>query len=144
MTTGFPTCTIYEEPNSSSARVDIITPDNATLYDAFQFDHYGFTGATGCTGPQWNMVGQNFRLDIKANDEAAATLLSLTSVAGEIVVDDETNRILHFNVPEATLTAALIPGEYVYDFIMYSNDVPAIRVPLMHGKFVLTHGVTGG
>jgi hypothetical protein len=130
----------------SSAPVDFVEQDNATMADAFQFDPppYGLTGATGCTGPQWNFVGQNFRMDIKRRRDDESALLSLTSDAGEIVVDDETNRILHFNVPETTLTGALIPGWYYYDFIMYDGSSPPIRVPLMHGWFRLVHGITGG
>lgn len=130
----------------SSANVKIVTQDNATFYDAFQFDPpaNGVTGATGCTGPQWNMENQNFRLDIKRDDELDDPLLSLSSELGQIVVDDTTQRILHFNVPKDTLTAALVPGRYIYDFIMYDNSDPPIRIPLMHGEFVLTHGISGG
>lgn len=129
----------------SSAFVDIIEQNNASMTDAFQFDPppLGLGGFTGCTGPNWDMVGQNFRLDIKGNRQQVAFLLSLTSAAGEIVVDDATQRILHFNVPDTVLSAALVPGEYVYDFIMYDNSTPSIRVALMHGRFVLKDGITG-
>jgi hypothetical protein len=124
----------------ASAHVDIVAANNATLQDALQFD----PPQVGVTGPTWTFSGQKFRLDIAANHESAV-LLSLTSDAGEIVVDDVTNRILHFNVPEATLTAALIPGIYYYDFIMYDDSVsPAVRVQIAHGKFVVTDGITEG
>ena len=134
------------QPSPSSANVKIVTQNNVTFADAFQFDPppTGLTGQTGATGAQWNFVGQNFRLDIKGNLEQTTPLLSLTSGAGEIVVDDATLRILHFNVPESVLAAALVPGTYIYDFIMYDNSVPAIRIPLMHGKFVVNDGITGG
>ena len=130
----------------SSAYVDIDTTDNETWTDAFQFDPppYGLTGATGCTGPNWNFVGQNFRLDIKRRISDTDALLSLTSAAGEIVVDDVTQRILHFNVPESTLTTVLIPGNYVFDFVMLDGSTPPVRIVLMHGKFTLAHGITGG
>ena len=132
----------------TSARVDVVVATNATWNDAFQFDPpacYGVTGASGPTGTNWSFSGQNFRLDIKGNKYTQPSfLLSLTSLAGQIVVDDVTNRILHFNVPEATLVAALIPGEYEYDFVMYSNDSPPVRVQLMHGKFKVEEGITGG
>ena len=136
----------YGPVGPSSAFVDIAVQNNATFNDPFQFDPppYGFTGATGCTGPQWNFVNQNFRLDIKGNREQTSALLSVTSTAGQIVVDDAINRVLHFNVPESVISAALIPGEYVYDFIMFDNSVPPIRVPLMHGRFVVREGITGG
>jgi hypothetical protein len=128
----------------SSAHVDLDVANNETMFQAFQFDPWpsGFTGATGVTGPQWNFDNKNFRLDIKPNHEQAV-LLSLTSVAGEIVVDDSAFRILHFNVPDTVLSAALIPGRYIYDFIMYDNSVPPVRVQLMHGHFDVTDGVTG-
>lgn len=129
----------------SSAFVDIVAQNNASLTDAFQFDPPpgGLGGFTGCTGPNWTMTGQNFRLDIKGNRQQPAFLLSLTSAAGQIVVDDATQRILHFNVPDTILAAALVPGEYLYDFIMYDNSVPSVRVPLMHGRFVVPDGITG-
>jgi len=123
----------------SSANVMLSTPNNATFNDAIQFD----PPVPGVTGPAWTLTGQNFRLDIKPNHEQA-TLLSLTSGAGEIVVDDAIQRIIHFNVPESVLSAALQPGEYIYDLIMYDGSVPAVRIPLMHGRFVVTDGVTGG
>jgi hypothetical protein len=118
----------------SSARVKIVTPDNATFQEAYQFDDD--------TDTSWTFSNKTFRMDIKANREATTTLLSLTSGASQIIVDDVALRILHFNVPEATLTAAMPAGEYVYDLIMIDADT--IRTPLMHGEFVLDHGVTGG
>jgi hypothetical protein len=124
---------------ASSAHVDLVAANNATFTDALQFD----PPVAGVTGPAWSFSNQNFRLDIKANHETAA-LLSLTSAAGQIVVDDVTLRILHFNVPETVIAGALIPGEYIYDFIMFDNSVPAIRVPIAHGRFVVTDGITGG
>lgn len=118
------------------ARVDLLIFDNVTFEDAFQF------GTTGDTS--WSFTGQNFRMDIKGSPDDAAALLSITSGAGEIVVDDAVQRILHFNVPEATLTAALTPGDYVYDLIMYDNSTPAVRVGLMRGCLTVCHGISGG
>ena len=121
----------------TAARIDIVTPDNATWTDAFQF---GIAGDTS-----WSFTGQNFRLDIKGNKYTqTAALLSLTSGAGQLVVQDAVQRILQMNVPEATLTGALVPGEYQYDLIMYDTSNPVVRIALMYGKFELTHGVTGG
>jgi hypothetical protein len=135
-------------PSPTSEKVDIVVSNNATFNDSFWFDPpypWGVTGATGPTGTNWTLTGQNFRLDIKGNKYTQVNpLLSLFSTNGQIVVDDVNQRILHFNVPEATLTAALIPGEYEYDFIMYSNDNPPVRVQLMHGKFRVDEGITGG
>lgn len=129
----------------TSARVDIATPNNATFQDAIQFDPPpGITGVTGGTGPYWTFDSKKFRLDIKPDVNSATPLLSLTSDAGQIVVDSTTLRVIHFNVPEATLQAAMPPGTYIYDFIMYDTSVPANRVPLMHGWFTLGDGITGG
>jgi hypothetical protein len=124
---------------SSSARVDFVTSNNQTFNDAIQFD----PPVSGVTGPAWSLTGQAFRMDIAPNFEQSA-LLTLTSAANEIVTDDVTERIVHFNVPESVIQAALIPGDYVYDFIMFDASVPSIRVQLMHGKFTVSEGITGG
>lgn len=130
----------------TSANCMIIVANNTTMQDAIQFDGPpGITGVTGGTGPYWNFENKTFRLDIKGDPEVNTPLLSLTSAAGEIVVDSVTLRVLHFNVPEATLQASLAPGRYVYDFIMIDTSVtPNVRIPLMHGEFILTNGITGG
>lgn len=121
----------------TAARVDVVTPDNATWTDAFE---YGIQGDTS-----WSFTGMGFRLDIKGNkDTQTSALLSLTSTGGQIVVLDAVNRILQLNVPEATLTGVLVPGEYDYDLIMFDTSVPPVRTVLMYGKFKLVHGVTGG
>lgn len=136
-------------PGPAAARVKIVTLDNETFQDAIQLDPpvtcgcAGATGAAGATGPAW-VLGPNLRMDIKRNRNDTTALLSLTSAAGQIVLDDPVARVFHFNVPETALTAVLVPGEYVYDLVMYSNDVPPIRTALMGGTFVLKHGVTGG
>lgn len=124
---------------ASSARVDLVAAINATFNDALQFD----PPVPGVTGPAWSFTGQNFRLDVTPNHETAP-LLSITSAAGQIVVDDVTLRILHFNVPESVIAGALIPGDYLYDFIMFDGSVPPVRVPIAHGRFIVTDGITGG
>jgi hypothetical protein len=130
----------FHGPGPTAARVDFVTPDNATFIDAVQFDP---RGPTGSTGGAWGLTGQSFRMDIKRRRDDTNALLSLTS-PNEIVTDDTTLRIIHFNVSETVLTAALIPGRYVYDFIMFDSSSPPVRVQLMYGEFKLTHGVTGG
>lgn len=115
---------------------ELETWDNATFQDAFEF------GTAGDTS--WSFTNQNFRMDIKGNADDTVPLLTLLSTSNDIVVDDAVNRILHFNVSESTLTAALTPGCYVYDLIMYDGSSPPVRVPLMRGTFELKHGVTGG
>lgn len=124
---------------ASSADVDLSVANNATMNDALQFD----APVPGVTGPAWSFSNQSFRLDVKPNHEQPL-LLSLTSAAGQIVVDDVVQRILHFNVPETVIALALIPGTYFYDLIMFDASVPPVRVPLMHGRFIVTDGITGG
>lgn len=119
----------------TAAKVDMVITNNATWMDAFQFGTVGDTS--------WNFTGQNFRMDIKGNKDQTVALLTLLSTNGTIVVDDVTQRILHLNVPDATITGALVPGEYQYDFIMYDSSNPVVRVLLMQGEIKVRQGVTG-
>jgi len=136
----------------TAALVNIVTSDNVTWEDAVRFDPP--PNYTGCTGVAWNMIGQNFRLDIKGDRNLPAPpLLSVTS-PNQVIVDDPANRILHFNVSELILTGVtgaagatgvgLLPGKYDFDFIMFDGSNPPVRVGLMGGKFTLKHGITGG
>jgi hypothetical protein len=122
----------------TSARVDIIMQTNVTFQYAFQFGDPDDT--------TWTFTGQKFRMDLKKNKYVdTVPLLTLDSDSGEIVVDDVTQRVLHFNVPETSFSAAgVIPGDYDYDLIMYDTAVPALRVALMHGKFKMKQGVSEG
>ena len=122
---------------SSSAHIDFVVPNNATFGDALQFD----PPVSGVTGPAWSFTGQKFRLDVKPNHEEPY-LLSITSDAGQIVVDDAIQRVLHFNVPDTVIQAALIPGCYIYDLIMYDTADPPVRRQIAHGDFIVTDGVT--
>lgn len=145
-----------------TALVDIIAQANATWNDAFQFDPPALTGAPpppyyppgSLTGPTWTFNGQNFKLDIKGFINQTGPSLSLDSgVTGSVLiqVDDPINRILHFNVSQNILSGfsgatgatgpGLIPGVYVYNFLMYDQSVPPVVVPLMAGRFVLKPGV---
>lgn len=119
----------------TAAKVDMVVKNNSTWMDAFKF------GTDGDT--TWNFNGQTFRMDIKGNKDQTVALLTLLSSNGTIVVDDPIQRILHLNVPDTTLRAALVPGEYVYDFIMIDTSIPPVRVPLMQGEVKIRQGVTG-
>jgi hypothetical protein len=136
-------------PGPAAAHVTIVTLDNETYQDAYQFDPpfscgcAGATGATGGTGPSWNLL-PNLRMDIKRKRSDPNPLLTLTSAAGQLSIVDAVNRIVEAAVPEGILTAVLIPGTYVYDLVNYDNSVPPIRMVLMGGEFVLKHGVSGG
>lgn len=149
---------------ATASSVDIVTSNNVTWEDAFQFDPPGVTGQApppywpqGATGPTWGFTGQNFRIDIKGYIDGPTALLSIDQGKPNcqaILVDDSTNRILHMNVPETTINGVtmvtgctgvgLVPGQYFYDFIMYDGSNPSIRVMLMRGKFILKAEITGG
>ena len=119
----------------TSAHVDMEITNNATWNDAFVF------GVVGDTS--WNFSGQNFRLDVKGNRDQSVALLTISTDLTTIVVDDITQRILHFNVQDAVVAAALVPGDYVYDLVMYDFSTPPVRVQLMSGKLKVTQGITG-
>ena len=119
----------------TSAFVKIVAAKTASLVDAFQFDDPLVT--------TWTFTNKTFRLDIKGNYEQDTPLLSLTSGAGQIVVDDVTTRILHLNVEDTVVQAALVPGCYVYDLVMTDDSVPPVRTQLMHGTFVFADAITG-
>src|SRR5438445_709495 len=107
----------------TAACVNILANDNVTLQDAFRFGVLGDT--------TWSLAGQSFKMEIKASRDDAAPLLTLTSAGGSIIVDDVVQRVIHLNVPEATLQAAVPVGEYVYDLVMFDASVPPIRTLLM-------------
>lgn len=119
----------------TAACVDIYASNNVTLQDAFQFDD--------ATDTSWSFTGMTFEMEIKASREDTVALLTLTSGASEIVVDDEALRILHLNVDPASLQAALPCGEYVYDLVMIDPaPTPDVLTQLMYGRLFLKQGVT--
>lgn len=119
----------------SSAHIDLIAANNASFVDAIQFD----PPVPGVTGPAWTLTGMTFEMSITRNKDSAA-LLTITSAATEIVVDSESERIIHFDVPDSTISGALDPGTYIYDLIA---TLGSQRIALMHGKFYVTDGITG-
>lgn len=118
----------------TAAWVNIIALDNATLQDAFQFGTVGDTS--------WSFTGQSFKMDVKASRDDAAALVEFTSVAGSIIIDDVVQRVLHLNVPEAAVQAALPCATYDYDLVMFDASAPPIRTVLMQGKLTIKRGVT--
>lgn len=119
----------------TSSWIDIAVANNGTWQDAFQF------GTPGDV--TWSFTGQAFKLEVKASrNDIATPLLTLTSAGGTIVVDDVVQRVLHLNVPESVLQAALPVGEYVFDLVMFDTSVPPVRVPLMQGRVFVKQGVT--
>jgi hypothetical protein len=118
----------------TAAIVNMVTQDNATFQDAFQFGTLGDT--------TWSFAGMTFEMSVKASRDDVTPLVTFTSGAGQIVVDSVVLRVLHFNVPDTTIQADLPAAIYVYDFIMLDGSSPAIRTPLMQGKLEVTRGVT--
>jgi hypothetical protein len=119
----------------TSAHVNVIVAKNTTFSDAIQFDSSDDT--------TWDFLNKTFRLGIKGNFEQDDEVLAFTSNAAEIVVADPTLRVLYFNVPPATMQAALVPGCYVYDMLM-TDTVTAVITQLMHGEFHYAEAVTEG
>jgi|SRR5712664_1362420 len=118
----------------TSAAVDIVAPNNATLMDAFQF------GTAGDTS--WSFTGQSFIMEVKASSDDPTGIATFSTSGGTVITDDVVQRILHLNVPKATILASLPVGAYVYDLVMFDASVPPVRVLLMQGNFIVTQGVT--
>lgn len=118
----------------TAAIVNICALNNGTLQDAFQFGP--------ATDLSWDLNGQNFKMEIKASRDDTLPLLTLTSAGGSIIVDDPIQRVIHLNLNDTSLQAAVPVGEYVYDLVMFDGASPPIRTVLMQGKFTLSQGVT--
>lgn len=116
---------------ATASIVDIIAPNNATLQDAFQFDPAG----------TW-LLAANFSMAIKMARSDPAALVTFGTSDGTIVVDDPVQRIIHMNITDTALAAALPVGEYVYDLVMHDASAPPIRTLLMQGRFFVTNGIT--
>ena len=117
----------------TSAPSNFTVAKNTTFSDSVQFDDPDDTG--------WNLVNKTFRMGLKGNFEQAAETIAFTSAASEIVILDSTTRIIGFNVPHATLAAALVRGTYLYDLLM-TDTVTAVVTQLMHGEFHYAEAVT--
>jgi len=119
----------------SSAHCNITVAKNTTFSDAVQF--------ILDDGSTWDFNNKTFRMGLKGNYEQSPEQLEFTSDAAEIVVADAAQRILYFNVPPATLQAALVPGVYLYDLVM-TDTVTAVRTQIMYGEFRYAEAVTVG
>lgn len=116
------------------AIVDIELANNVYWDDAFQYGKIGDTS--------WSFTGKSFLLDMKVNKSDATAVLSLSSGAAQIVVDDAVQRILHFFVSDHVIRAALTPCQrYFYDLIMV-DSVTGQRDALMRGEICVAQGVT--
>jgi hypothetical protein len=121
----------------SAARVDMAISNNATWEDAFKF------GVDGDTS--WSFTGQSFLMEVKGTRDDPTPLLTMTNGGGEIVIDDYTQRVLHFNV-DYTVFSPVLPvtvdcAPYVYDLVMVDNS-DGTRVVLMGGTVTVEQGVS--
>lgn len=117
----------------TSAIVNLQVANNGTWRDAFQFDP---------DDTSWDLVGQHFIMEIKANRDDTDVLFTLSTDNGRIVITDDYLRVIQFNAAPDDLADALLPGTYVYDLVMYDNSVPPVRTPLMQGDLCVSNGVT--
>ena len=127
-------CKDWTAHSVTSARVDLRIDDNATWMDAFQFGEPDDT--------TWTLTGQNFELDVQLNPFDTTPLLHLDTDGGRIIVDDIVQRVIHFNVAPVDIQAALRPGTYIYDLVMFDGSTPSVRIALMHGNLIVVRGVT--
>jgi len=119
--------------SATSAEVNIVIGNGTTWQDAFQFGQPGdFT---------WQLT-TNWEMEIKLDRFQTTPLLNPSTANGQIVVDDINQRVIHLNVGPATIQAALMPGVYVFDLVMFDGSTPAIRTVLMHGQLRVIQGVS--
>ena len=85
-----------------------------------------------------NLSGFTARSQIRASYTATNTILSATSAAGTLTITPATGTI-SFNVPAAT-TAALAPGNYVWDLEIVDSSGVVTR--LVGGTCSVTPEVT--
>jgi hypothetical protein len=120
--------------SATCAIVNFVVQDNATFQDPIQFGDP--------TDTSWSLTGMSFKMEVKASRDDGTPLVTWATGTGEIITDDVVQRVIHFNVTDTAIQASLPPAEYVYDFLMLDGSTPAIRTPLMRGKFVVSRGVT--
>src|SRR5215471_6516718 len=113
---------LVQSQSATSAEVNIVIGNGSTWQDAFQFGQPGdFT---------WQLQ-PNWECEVKLDRYQTTPLLNPSTVNSQIVVDDPIQRVIHFNVSSAQIQAALMPGMYVYDLIMFDTSVPPVRTVLM-------------
>lgn len=119
-----------------AAVVTIPIKNNVWFLNAFRFGKLGDTS--------WSFTGKHFLCDLKQDPEQLAADLSLSSLSPSpagLIVLDEVNRILQFNVNDHLIRQKLQPGPYQYDLIMVDN-VTGERDTLMSGTITVFQGVT--
>lgn len=97
----------------------------------------------GCSDDtSWDINNKSFHMDLKAKDTDTAVVLALSTADSTIVVDDPVQRIIHVNVTDTAIRAALTAGSsYVYDLVMI-DDITSERNPICQGSVAVLQGVT--
>lgn len=120
-------------------RVDFVIGNNTSWDDQLQFGYPD--------DQSWNFVGCSFLLALNHWQNINQTqampptpIVEFSSAAGTITVVDPINRILALNVPDTTIQQYLLPGSYVYDWIMVNPS--GSRDALCWGKLDVSPGVT--
>src|SRR5262245_64947389 len=98
--------------SATAAETKLKIGNNVTLRDSCQFGTPG--DFTWTLDPNWEM-------DIKLDRYQTTPLLNPSTTNGQIVIADAVQRVIYMNVPSAVIQAALQPGIYRYDLIMFDN-----------------------
>lgn len=120
--------------SATSAHIDYTISNNATWQDAVQF--------IGPSTYSWSLAGCTFEMSIKRNRYDKVPLLTLLSAAGQIIIDDPIQRVIHTNVPATVIQANLPVGVYVYDLLMTDTQNPPVVTSMTHGEVCVKQGVT--
>jgi hypothetical protein len=97
----------------------------------------------GCSDDtSWDINNKSFHMALKVKDTDTTVVLLLSTADSTIVVDDPVQRIIHVNVTDTAIRAALTAGSsYVYDLVMI-DDITSERNPICQGSVAVLQGVT--
>ena len=111
-----------------SAKHNLVCEEGATFT-------FNFTIKTSDTA--WNLTGYTATMTVRPFIGSSTTTVLATNSNGKIVLGGVLGTVAV--TIDATTTAALTPGKYVYDLVLNSGTV---ITRLLEGKFVVTPSVT--
>jgi hypothetical protein len=111
-----------------SAKHNLVCEQGATF-------NLQFTIKTGDTA--WNLTGYTATMTVRPFIGSTTTSILATNANGKIVLGGALGTVAV--TLDDTLTAALDPSRFVYDFVLDSGSVVT---RLLEGKFVVTPAVT--
>lgn len=128
-------------PYSSEYHVADTAASTVTLPDvnSAEYDAYTSGGYLVFYSPH-TLASYTARMQIRAAADAADTLASFTSAAGDIVIDD-TGKEITLTVPAAT-TAAYTFASGVFDFELVSADATPVVTKLLSGTVTVSDEIT--